>query len=108
MLLYYTSKIRDNNIKKIIDDATNKYIENIKEKIKLKKMYNLNINYDNIIYNINNNENDDDENDDNENNDDKNNNKNNDENNGNIIITNSYNKIILFINFLIKIIFRRP
>ena len=57
MLLYYTSRIRDNNIKKIINDATNKYIENIKEKIKLKKVYNLNINYDDIIYNKNENEN---------------------------------------------------
>lgn len=43
MLLYYTSRIRDNNIKNIIDEATNKYIDNIKEKMYLKKN-NFNIN----------------------------------------------------------------
>jgi hypothetical protein len=37
MLLYYTSRIKDNNIKNIINEATKKYIDNIKEKIYLKK-----------------------------------------------------------------------
>ena len=37
MLLYYTSKIRNNKIKNIIDEATNKYINNIKEKIYLNR-----------------------------------------------------------------------
>lgn len=37
MLLYYTTRIKDNNIKNIINEATNKYIDNIKEKIYLKK-----------------------------------------------------------------------
>ena len=58
MLLYYTSKIRDNKIKKIIDEATKKYIDNIKEKIYLKKEKNniefiseMNDNSDNYKHN---------------------------------------------------------
>jgi hypothetical protein len=46
MLLYYISRIRDNNTKKIINEATNSYINNIKQNIELKKNNTFNIDLD--------------------------------------------------------------
>jgi hypothetical protein len=60
MLLYYTQRIKDKKITSIINEATNKYIELIKEKIEMKKndILENEIEKENIIQNSNNNIND--------------------------------------------------
>jgi hypothetical protein len=45
MLLYYITRVKDSNIRKILNEATNKYIDNIKQNLKLKKDCNLNIDF---------------------------------------------------------------
>lgn len=45
MLLYYITRVKDNNIRTILNEATNKYIDNIKQKLKLKEDLNLDIDF---------------------------------------------------------------
>lgn len=42
MLLYYTQRVKDPKITSILNEATNKYIENMKEKFRLQQLYEKN------------------------------------------------------------------